>query len=366
MVIKRLDSNLLVEWVRLVFSISSCLLLTSFSSPLFAENMALTNQALPAWTAKELAVIVNDNNKLSVQIANYYQSKRNIPLEQIIHVSIKSDAQSLSEEEFKTIKLQVDKQTPGHVQGFVLTWLLPYKVDCMSITTAFAVGFDKSFCATDCKETRHNPYFNSISQKPYDDFGWRPTMVLAAKGFAEAKKLIDRGIAADYSQPKGSAYLLKTTDVARSSRAIFFPEVAKQFNEIFPTVYQEKNFIEGKKDVMFYFTGLTHVQKIRWNVFLPGAIADHLTSAGGILTGGGGQMSILEWIEAGATGSYGAVVEPCNFPEKFPNAGVLMNYYLRGNSLIEAYWKSVAEPGQGIFIGEPLAKPFAKDKIHKR
>jgi hypothetical protein len=37
-----------------------------------------------------------------------------------------------------------------------------------------------------------------------------------------------------------------------------------------------------------------------------------------------------------------------------------MDYYLRGNSLIEAYWKSVAEPGQGIFVGEPLAKPFAK------
>ena len=36
-----------------------------------------------------------------------------------------------------------------------------------------------------------------------------------------------------------------------------------------------------------------------------------------------------------------------------------MSPYLRGNSLIEAYWKSVAWPGQGIFIGEPLAKPFA-------
>ncbi len=36
-----------------------------------------------------------------------------------------------------------------------------------------------------------------------------------------------------------------------------------------------------------------------------------------------------------------------------------MRYYIRGNSLIEAYWKSVAWPGQGIFVGEPLAKPFA-------
>jgi uncharacterized protein (TIGR03790 family) len=92
---------------------------------------------------------------------------------------------------------------------------------------------------------------------------------------------------------------------------------------------------------------------------LPGAVADHLTSAGGILTGSY-QMSALEWLKAGATGSYGTVVEPCNFPEKFPNPGVLMGYYLKGSTLIEAYWKSVAEPGQGIFVGEPLAKPFAK------
>ena len=111
--------------------------------------------------------------------------------------------------------------------------------------------------------------------------------------------------------------------------------------------------------MLFYFTGLTHVQKINRNTYLPGAIADHLTSAGGILSGSY-QMSILEWVQAGVTGSYGTVVEPCNFPEKFSNPGVLMDYYLKGNSLIEAYWKSVAEPGQGIFVGEPLAKPFAK------
>jgi len=32
---------------------------------------------------------------------------------------------------------------------------------------------------------------------------------------------------------------------------------------------------------------------------------------------------------------------------------------MHGESLIEAYWKGVAWPSQGIFIGEPLAAPFA-------
>jgi uncharacterized protein (TIGR03790 family) len=93
--------------------------------------------------------------------------------------------------------------------------------------------------------------------------------------------------------------------------------------------------------------------------FLPGAIADHLTSFGGALDGQG-QMSALRWLEAGATGSYGAVVEPCNLPQKFPHPAIAVGNYLRGDTLIEAYWKSVAMPGQGIFIGEPLAAPFRR------
>ena len=70
------------------------------------------------------------------------------------------------------------------------------------------------------------------------------------------------------------------------------------------------------------------------NRFLPGAVADHLTSAGGVMSGSS-QMNILEWIKAGATGSYGAVVEPCNFPAKYPNPGILMLNYLRGSSLLD-------------------------------
>jgi hypothetical protein len=91
--------------------------------------------------------------------------------------------------------------------------------------------------------------------------------------------------------------------------------------------------------------------------FRPGAVADHLTSAGGRLTGSR-QMSALRWLQAGATGSFGTVVEPCNLLGKFPNPGILIDSYGSGSTLIEAYWKSVQQPGEGIFIGEPLAAPF--------
>jgi hypothetical protein len=36
-----------------------------------------------------------------------------------------------------------------------------------------------------------------------------------------------------------------------------------------------------------------------------------------------------------------------------------MFHYSTGATALEAYWKSVAWPGEGVFIGEPLARPFA-------
>jgi uncharacterized protein (TIGR03790 family) len=115
--------------------------------------------------------------------------------------------------------------------------------------------------------------------------------------------------------------------------------------------------IEGKSDILFYLTGLVSVPKLDTLRFLPGALADHLTSSGGDLLGHG-QMSSLRWLQAGATASYGTVSEPCNHPQKFPHAGVLIQHYLRGETALEAYWKSVAWPAQGLFIGDPLAAPY--------
>jgi uncharacterized protein (TIGR03790 family) len=119
----------------------------------------------------------------------------------------------------------------------------------------------------------------------------------------------------------------------------------------------QSDALVGADDVMAYFTGLAFPPGIRTNRYRPGAVADHLTSFGGRLTDST-QMSALRWLEAGATGSYGTVVEPCNFPAKFSDPGLLLTYYRRGDTLIESYWRSVAMPGQGVFIGEPLARPW--------
>lgn len=334
------------------------LILISFSNPISATIFSQLFTPLPALNAKQLAVIVNDSDSLSIKIAKYYQQQRNIPAKNIIHISFNPKHKTLPVDQFKKIKQIVDQLTPDHIQAYALTWMQPFRVGCMSITTAFAAGYNEKFCAKGCKSTLASPYYNSTTSTPYDKHQWRPTMTLAAKNFTDAKALIDRGVASDFSQPNGTAYLLKTSDKARSTRAVLFPSILKAFQGLWPVQSLQQDALENKHDILFYFTGKIKVDNINTNTFLPGAVADHLTSTGGVLTGSK-QMSIIKWLQAGATGSYGAVVEPCNFIQKFPNPGVMMQFYIRGNSLIEAYWKSVSWPGQGIFIGEPLARPFA-------
>lgn len=310
--------------------------------------------------AGNIAIVVNDADPLSGKVADYYRKKRLIPETNVIHVSFTPGKPILGLAEFRRIKSVLEATVPSHIQAYALAWTLPYRVECMSITTAFAAGFDEAFCSRACGPTKQNLYYDSDSRAPFVDFKLRPTMLLAGINMEQAIKLIDRGVAADNTFPRARGYLVSTKDKARNVRAVFYPDMISQFSgSLLDLRLVKTNHLRNRKNVLFYFTGVVHVRGLETIQFLPGAIADHLTSAGGVLTGEF-QMSSLRWLEAGATGSYGTVVEPCNYLEKFPNPRVVVSRYLSGETLIESYWKSVAWPGQGLFIGEPLAKPYGR------
>lgn len=308
-------------------------------------------------TANTLAVIVNVSDPLSVRIAEYYKNARHIPEENIIKIRLGNNKSVISPNEFNKIKKSVDGAIPEKVQGIVLTWMQPYRVGCMSITSAFAFGFDLAFCSKACAKTKASAYYNSNSKYPYTDYKIRPTFSLAALDFKRAKELIDRGVLADSTFPAGTGYLVSTSDKERNVRSIEYKQIVTSFPKLPLLKLVHSDYIENKTDILFYFTGLKSVPKIKTNKFVPGAIADHLTSAGGVLIGSR-QMSVLKWLQSGATASYGTVKEPCNYRQKFPNPAIVIKKYTNGETLMESYWKSVAWPGEGIFVGEPLASPF--------
>ena len=328
--------------------------------PAYSASTGAVHLELPqtGLAAREVAVVVNEDDPMSARVAEYYRERRGIPNENIIRVRFPAQNNNLARDQFTIIHEEVKRQTAPHVQAYALAWTKPYRVDCMSITSAFAFGFDEAYCSNQCASTKPSAYFNSPTHRPFADYQLRPTMMLAGRTLQDVKLLIEHGVTSDYTYPAGTGYLLDTSDKNRSVRAVFFEGTLKALREAFRLQQLEANSIKGKKDVLFYFTGLADVPHLPSLRFLPGAIADHLTSAGGQLTDSS-QMSSLRWLEAGATGSYGTVVEPCNHLAKFPHPGVAMWRYAEGNTLIEAYWKSVVSPGEGVFIGEPLAKPFA-------
>ena len=331
-------------------------------SKLIAVILLLINftpVAVAGISAQQLAIVINTEDADSQLIADYYQKKRGIPASNIIKISLPADKNSIGENKFSEIYQQVLKQTPDSVQYYALAWSKPFRVACMSMTSAFAMGFDKSYCASGCKSTRLSDYYNSDSSLPKDDLNIRPSMMLAGSSVQQVYAMIDRGVASDGSHPEATAYLMNTSDKARNVRSRRYRVIKELLAEQVNIEQVDSDVLQNKADVMFYFTGLKHVKAIDSNRYLPGAIADHLTSSGGNLSGWK-QMSILRWLEAGATASYGTVVEPCAFTQKFPNPGIVIERYTNGESLIEAYWKSVAWPGQGLFVGEPMASPYAE------
>ena len=350
-------------------AINIALLFTYLLLPLLAGAV---ESSYPKLSGDNVLLIYKKNDTLSKKIADYYADKRHVPDSQVVGITLLGNPDTISRDKFALIQEQLAPYLRKNIKVLLMAWHAPYKVECMSITSAFTLGFDEKFCShtatlnKGCHRTATSPFFNATDDMLWQQDGLRLSMMLSGQTFEEAKRLIDRGIAADNSHPVGQAYLVRTKDSARSLRWPTFESLVDIWPEkngiklhyIDDRYTPNKTSIRNKQNIMFYLTGHAVVPEIDSNTYLPGAIADHLTSYGGAGIAKNGQMKIYRWLEAGVTGSYGAVIEPCNYIEKFPNAQILIPSYLGGDSLIEAYWKSVQQPGEGVFVGEPLASPW--------
>lgn len=315
-------------------------------------------------TAQDLGLVINENDPYSVQIGAYYAKARQIAPERILRVRVPTKA-ALTPAEFEALARQVDAFFGPRVQALALSWRQPYAVNCNSITGALALGYDHRLCENTCGRSRASSYFGGISTRPYKDHGMRLSMLLAASDVAAAKALIDRGVRSDQSLGLRGAlpahvHYVSTSDRIRSQRRLLFPPAGpiRQFG--IDVHLDDTEALRDVSRVLLYLTGRERVEHLDTIGFLPGALADHLTSFGGVLDKSHGQMTVLSWIDAGATASYGTTSEPCSHLQKFPDPQALLLFYIQGVTAVEAYWKSVRWPQQGLFVGEPLAAPFSR------
>jgi uncharacterized protein (TIGR03790 family) len=173
-----------------------------------------------------------------------------------------------------------------------------------------------------------------------------------------ALRILSNGIAADGKFPTNPVYLAQTTDAARNVRAVLFD------NAVFEAAVAGERRLQVTNTDSTAFSQLAGLETglrnfaIPDSAFIQGSVADTLTSFAGGMFEAQGQTVLLEFLHGGAVASYGTVVEPCNYTEKFPNPMAYF-YQGRGFSVAEAYYQSVKNPYQGLFVGEPLSAPFA-------
>lgn len=326
----------------------------------WAALMKVNGRLLP----KDVGLVINVDDPYSVKVGEYYAKARGILPGNILKLSLPLKG-VLTRDEFDGLARQVDAFYGDRVQGLALAWKWPFAVDCNSITGALTLGFDPQLCKQTCAPSKQSRYYGSYSTRPYQDAGLRLSMLLAARDADQAIAMIDLGVKSDRTlglrgAPPVNVHFVTTSDAVRSRRQVLYPPQGAVPALGLDVHLDQTDALRGADRVLMYITGRERIDGLGSVSFVPGALADHLTSYGGILDASHGQMTVLSWIDAGATASYGTTSEPCAHLQKFPHPQALLLFYAGGATALEAYWKSVQWPQQGLFVGEPLAAPFGR------
>lgn len=175
----------------------------------------------------------------------------------------------------------------------------------------------------------------------------------------EALLQLKRSIDADGKQPEGTFYFTSTADVRTKTRQPAFELTIAALKKLGQRAEIVESILpQNKSDCIGLMIGAPDFD---WgnsgSSLQPGAIAENLTSLGGIMTPGAGQTKLTEFLRYGAGGSSGTVTEPYAIQAKFPHP-MIHAHYAQGATLAEAFYLSVLGPYQLLIVGDPLCKPF--------
>lgn len=325
-------------------------------------------------------VVVNQNSTNSVQLGNDYCEARGVPPQNYLRItnwtggSVNWYGSDFTNDLLNPLLAMVASRGLTHqAQLVVLSMDIPYRVvsgDAQNSTTsALFYGFKTNTAPVSGIATCSLPDYSSNSYA-YSEMPFSQALpntaatnaflaiMLTDTNLAYAENTLARAVAADETQPTQTVWLAKTSDEARNVRFTEFD------NSVFENQVIGNDSVTRITTDSTSFTNLSGLQtglvnfSMPTNGFAPGAMADNLTSFGGYILESSGQTPVVAFTQAGAAGSYGTIVEPCNYTQKFPDP-VDYFYQARGFSLAEAYYQSVLNPYQGLMIGEPLTAPFA-------
>jgi len=352
----------------------------------------LSSQVFAGGSGLNVVVVVNQNSTNSLQLGNYYCEKRGVPPQNLLRINWPGGKVTWSRTDFENVlrtplnAMLTSRGLSNQIEYVVLSMDIPYRVGdgggiatlgTNSTTSALFYGFKPDGCIVGCPAGFSSCTLPSGAANAYagSEGIFRQTpptsaasnswlaMMLTSSNLIQAKVLVDRGVASDFSQPTQTNWLVKTTDADRNIRYLTFDDAmfdcrvqgAARVQRAWANSLQPLGVQLGAQFALYAFYTLPSTPTL----FSPGGLADSLTSFGGNIFDPFGHIHALDYLIAGATASYGTLVEPCAYLEKFPSPRNYL-YQARGFTAAECYYQSLTNPYQGILVGEPLAAPFAK------
>ncbi len=337
-----------------------------------------------------VVVVVNQSSPNSVELGNYYCEQRDVPPQNVLRINWAGSATDWTRANLDAVlraplhAMLTSRQLTNQIDFVLLSMDLPYRVNentgssatsgYNSTTSALFYGFKPDGCDLNCPAglpscnlppASSNAYagseaaFRQVPPGNATSNSWLAVM-LTASNLAQAKLIVDRGVTADAAFPTQTTYLTKSYDLIRSLRYEEFDDAVfdTRLRAVSTVLATNASSPAGLGSLLGLQIG------VQWfpmspGTFVPGAMADNLTSYSGDLFSSPDHTRVLDFIHAGATASYGTVVEPCAYLEKFASS---RNYFYqaRGFSIAECYYQSLTNPYQGIIVGEPLCAPFAR------
>lgn len=333
---------------------------------------------------QNVLVVINNNSIESQEVGLRYKQLRGIPERNLVRVTTppSSAAPSFHSMTNPVFQTSVVQRIHQHILEHGLSNQIDYIVLCHDLPTrvndnegATAVIFygckEAPRIITTCSMPTNTYSYYYKAERAFrrsDSYGgtnYYLSTLLIGRHLSAILSNLEYTVSSDLTAPPGVFYLIEGADPARQVRYRLFDnfDFTRRFWPNFPEVsYPGYGPIKDKTNVMGCLIGSAWINDF-WpgytNTYLPGSLADHLTSYGGRFPDGVGQSPAWEWTFRGVAGSYGTVNEPCNYTHKFPDP-LLYFWYARGFNLAESYWMSVANPYQGAFLGDPLTAPYAK------
>ena len=142
--------------------------------------------------------------------------------------------------------------------------------------------------------------------------------MMTASNLDLAKQLVNQGTLSDATFPTQTVWLAKSTDIFRNIRYQTFDNALfnTRLRDNYSVARTNSDSPHGQTNLLGYENGLYQFN-ILSNTFVPGAMADSLTSYGGIIFEPNDHTTLLSFLQAGASGAYGTVVEPCRIWKNF-------------------------------------------------